>query len=747
MLSAPGLVHEELRLEAVAEYEPHSAFDEAPYTPILDLARELFNAPTAFVSLLDRHEQIFAARRGLALCRTDRDISFCAHAVAQDDMLVVLDASLDPRFHDNPLVTGDPAIRFYVGTPLRSPTGHAVGTLCVADVKPHNSFGDVKRSQLRHLAAMVVERLEVRRLLLASEAGQRRFENIAATSPDSIICANKDSVITFWNGAAERLFGYSREKAIGQNLDLIVPSRLRQGHKGGLKRAAGGAPPRLVGKVVELAAQHADGHEFPIELSLSMWQEENGANFGAILRDITDRRIKEEQLFRLAHHDALTELPNRFVLHRRVEQLNGGADPAALLIIDLDGFKTVNDDLGHAAGDAVLRQISRRLIGCVRSTDTVARLGGDEFALLLPGVSDIDNAGDVAQSVIHALSQPIELDGETVSVGASVGIALYVQDGSSSDELLSSADLALYEAKNHGRHCYRHYSPALRQATNRARAYDTELRRAHEHGEFEVFYQPQVRLTDGLLVGAEALLRWRHPRDGLLSPAAFMPGLENRPISADVGQWVLQEACLQAARWRNAGAPEFRMGVNLFGSQFRSGNLVDKVRAATQTVGLPPSALELEITENIMLRHDEGIIAPLRQLRQEGVQVAFDDYGTGYASLSMLKRFPLTRLKIDKSFVQAMCGSHQDAAVIRAVLLLGNAFGFSVIAEGVETTEQADRLRYKGCEEAQGYLFGRPMPASDFAAHFGLSPPGAVALHREPEQTIGHRARLLVEGD
>ena len=518
----------------------------------------------------------------------------------------------------------------------------------------------------------------------------------------------------------------------------------QQGHKGGLKRAAGGALSRLVGKVVELAALHADGHEFPIELSLSMWQEENGANFGAILRDITDRRVKEEQLFRLAHHDALTELPNRSVLHRRIEQLKGGADAAALLVIDLDGFKTVNDDLGHAAGDAVLREISRRLIGCVRSTDTVARLGGDEFALLLPGVNAIDNAGDVAQSVIHALSQLIELDGETVTVGASVGIALYVQDGSSSDELLSSADLALYEAKNHGRHCYRHYSLALRQATNRARAYDTELRRAHDNGEFEVFYQPQVRLADGMLVGAEALLRWRHPRDGLLSPAAFMPGLENRPISADVGQWVLQEACFQAARMRNAGAPEFRMGVNLFGSQFRSGNLVDNVYIALHTAALPPDALELEITENIMLRHDEGIVAPLTQLRQEGVQVAFDDYGTGYASLSMLKRFPLTRLKIDKSFVQAMCSSHQDAAVIRAVLLLGKAFGFSVIAEGVETTEQADRLRHKGCEEAQGYLFGRPMPASELANHFGLSRPGTVALHREPEQTTGYRAGLLV---
>ena len=728
MLSAPGLVHEELRLKAVAEYEPQNAFEEAPYTPILNLARELFSVPTAFVSLLERHEQIFVARRGFALCSTDREISFCAHAVAQDETLVVLDASLDPRFHDNPLVTGDPGIRFYVGTPLRSPTGHAVGTLCIVDAKPHNSFDDVKHSQLRHLAAMVVERMEVRRLLLASHAGQRRFENIAATSPDSIVCAGADNVITFWNHAAERMFGHSRQEVVGQSLELIVPPRMRHGHNRGLKRVAGGASPRLVGQIVELNAQHADGHEFPIELSLSMWQEENGANFGAILRDITDRRIKEEQLFRLAHHDPLTELPNRSVLHRRVEQLNGGVEPAALLAIDLDGFKSVNDDLGHAAGDAVLREISRRLITCVRSTDTVARLGGDEFAILLPGVGDAHQAGDVAQSTIQALSQPIELNGETVTVGASVGIALYVQDGSSSDELLSSADLALYEAKNHGRHCYRHYSPALRQATDRARAYDTELRRAHEDGEFEVFYQPQIRLIDGKLVGAEALLRWRHPRDGLLSPAAFLPGLENRPISTEVGQWTLQQACLQAACWRQVGVPEFRMGVNLFSSQFRTGNLVASVRTALQRANLPPSALELEITENIMLRHEQGIISPLCQLRNEGVQVAFDDYGTGYASLSMLKRFPLTRLKIDKSFVQGMCSSRQDAAVIRAVLLLGNAFGFSVIAEGVETEEQADRLRRKGCEEVQGYLFGRPMPASDFAAHFGFFPLGASAL-------------------
>lgn len=747
MLSAPHLAHEELRLQAVAEYEPQNGFEEAPYKPILDMVRELFNVPTAFVSLLERHEQIFVARCGLTLNRTDRDISFCAHAVAQDDMLVVLDASLDPRFHDNPLVTGEPRIRFYVGTPLRSPTGHAIGTLCLADIKPHNSFGNIKRHQLNCLAAMVVERMEVRRLLLASQAGQRRFENIAATSPDGIICADGDSVITFWNDAAERMFGHARAQAVGQNLDLIVPARLRQGHNGGLRRVARGASPHLVGQVVELPAQHADGHEFPIELSLSMWHEGNSANFGAILRDITDRRVKEEQLFRLAHHDPLTELPNRSVLHRRVEQLKGQVEPAALLAIDLDGFKTVNDDLGHAAGDAVLREIARRLISCVRSTDTVARLGGDEFALLLPGIGDIHQVGDIAESAIQALSQPIELDGETVSVGASVGIALYVQDGSSSDELLSSADLALYEAKSQGRHCYRHYSPALRQATDRARAYDTELRRAYEDHEFEIFYQPQIRLADGMLVGAEALLRWRHPQDGLLSPAAFLSGLENRPISAEVGQWVLQRACRQAAWWRENGLLDFRIGVNLFGSQFRSDNLVANVRAALNAANLPPSALELEITENIMLRHDQSVITLLRQLRHEGVQIAFDDYGTGYASLSMLKRFPLTRLKIDKSFVQGMCGSPQDAAVIRAVLLLGKAFDFSVIAEGVETEEQADRLRRKGCEEVQGYLFGRPMPAGDFASHFGLAQSKTSALHLKPEQIADYRTRLLLDAD
>ncbi|MGI4976116.1 MAG: putative bifunctional diguanylate cyclase/phosphodiesterase, partial [Janthinobacterium lividum] len=577
-------------------------------------------------------------------------------------------------------------------------------------------FTRTQRRHLERLAELALDKLELRRLQLAGEVGQRRFENIAATSPDGIICADSQGLVTFWNAAAERMFGHPAATVIGRDLELIVPPRMRGGHHGGLARVVSGGTPRLVGRLVEVMAQRADGSEVAVELSLSMWHEEGAASFGAILRDITERRINEDRLFRLAHHDPLTELPNRLVLCRRVEQLSGGRAPAALLMIDLDGFKAVNDDHGHVRGDAVLRQVSQRLLGCVRAADTVARLGGDEFAVLLGDVADPVRAGEVAESIIRALSRPIALDAATVGIGASVGIALYPGDGGSTAELLSSADLALYQAKGDGRHCHRVFTPALRSAVDRARAYDNELRRAHDHGEFEVFYQPQVRLSDDALVGAEALLRWRHPSDGLLAPGAFIAGLENRPISVEVGQWVLRTACRQAAAWREGGAGEFRIGVNLFGSQLRSGDLVASVRDALAASGLPPEALELEVTENILLRSDDSMVGPLRALRADGVQIAFDDYGTGYTSLGMLKRFPITRLKIDRSFVQGMAEQPDDAAIVRAILYLARTMGFSAIAEGIETPEQASRLRAKGCEEVQGFLFGRPMPAAEFAS-------------------------------
>jgi diguanylate cyclase (GGDEF)-like protein/PAS domain S-box-containing protein len=718
MLKPAIPVHEDIRLEVLHQYHPLESFDERIYGPVLDLARDLFEVPTAFMSFVERHQQLLPVKRGVDLSATEREVSFCAHAIAAEAMLVVLDATLDPRFSDNPLVTGAPHIRFYAGAPLVSYNGHAIGTLCIADSKPRNSFGAVERRHLEQLAAVVLDRLELRRLEFGQAVNQVRFENIAATSPDGIICADVDGRITFWNAAAERLLGFSAAEAVGKPLDLIVPERMRKGHDGGLKRVAGGATPRLVGRTVELIARRKDATEFPIELSLSMWQETEGTNFGAILRDISERKTSEERLFRLAHHDPLTELPNRAVLRRRIDELANRSAGAALLLVDLDGFKNVNDELGHAFGDSVLRQVAERLVGGVHRNDAVARLGGDEFAVLLFGVEDRQGAAAAADVLINSLSRPISVGLQTVTISASIGIAIYPVDGTNKDDLLSNADLALYQVKHHGRHGSCVFTPSLRRQADEARAYDQELQRAFEQSEFEVFYQPQVRLADETLVGAEALLRWRHPRDGLLPPGAFMTALAGRPLSAEVGRWVLSTASAQAAEWRRTVSAAFRIGVNLFGSQFHIGDLAGDVRHVLEMTGLPGEALELEITEDIILRLDDTMLPPLRDIRRLGVGVAFDDYGTGYGSLSMLRRFPVTRLKIDKGFVRNMCEEPKDAAIVRSILFLGRTLGLEVIAEGVETAEQAARLRRKNCPQVQGYLFGRPMPAAEFAVLF-----------------------------
>lgn len=331
-------------------------------------------------------------------------MSFCAHAIAREELLVVLDATLDPCFSDNPLVTGEPFIRFYAGVPLISPSGHAIGTLCIVDTTPHSAFDETARRQLRDLASMVLDKLELRRLELARQAGQARFENISAASPDGIVCVDQDGVISFWNSAAERLFGHSADDAIGRSVDLIMPEWVHSRRSDGMHEVASVALSHLVGRTVELEALHRGGTEFPIELSLSMWHENGVASFGAIIRDISERRANEERLFKLAHHDPLTELPNRAVLRSRIDQLARGTGRASVLILDLDGFKDVNDGFGSSAGDIVLKQVAKRLLGCVRATDIVARLGGDEFALLLLGVGDYRHACTIADSAIQAIA-------------------------------------------------------------------------------------------------------------------------------------------------------------------------------------------------------------------------------------------------------------------------------------------------------------------------------------------------------
>ncbi|MCJ2079838.1 putative bifunctional diguanylate cyclase/phosphodiesterase [Methylobacterium sp. J-090] len=718
--SEPLIAGETARIAALAEYDLIDTEAAPAFSQIVSLAARLFQVPTAFISLLDRDRQVFHAKVGLDVCETNRDVAFCSHAIAQFEALIVLDATIDARFCNNPLVTGAPFIRFYAGIPLRTPSGHAIGTLCLVDTKPKEYFSAIDLQTLDELAKLALDRLELRRLEVADRSSQSRFRHIAATSPDGIICADAQGFITFWNGSAEALFGHSAAEAAGQPVDLIVPERLRGGHGCGLHRIAAGGKPRLVGTTVELSARHRDGTEFPIELSLSMWKEGGTAAFGAIVRDIRKRRADEERLFRMAHLDPLTELPNRKVLHRRLTEIMAVASPVTVLMLDLDGFKEVNDSYGHAVGDAALRAIARRLLACIGPSDTAARLGGDEFVLLLHDLGDPLRAAEVAETVIAAIAEPFEQEGQVLRLGSSIGIALAPAHGEGADELLSCADLALYQAKSDGKHCHRLFVPVLRQEACRVRTCRDELGRAVERGEFMLFYQPQVRLSDGVLVGAEALIRWRHPKRGILAPIAFLSVLDASRYAAPVADWVLKTACAQAVRWRAAGASDFRIGVNLCGAQVQRGDLAETVAAILRDTGLPAAALELEITETIALHHDGELVAALHELRGYGVGIAFDDYGTGYASLSMLKRFPLTRLKIDRSFVTGMLASDEDVTIVQAILQLGCGFKLAVIAEGIETEEEHALLRNEGCQEGQGYLFGKPMPADAFATRFGL---------------------------
>ncbi|HUD34770.1 MAG TPA: EAL domain-containing protein [Variovorax sp.] len=709
-------VDEEERLDALGDYRLAEEEENLGLDEIVNVTSQLLCAPIALVSLVERTRLFFKSRVGVDVCEISREGSFCSHALhmPDDEMLVVPDARLDPRFVDIPLVRGAPFIRFYAGMPLRSPLGHVLGTLCVADTVPRARLTDRERTNLRAMALMVLDRLELRRLAVAGSVGQSRFENIAATSPDGIVCSDARGIITFWNGACERLFGIPVERALGANIDIIIPPRMRGGHEGGMRRVAEGGAPKLVGRTIELDAIHANGTEFPVELSLSMWQEGGRTTFGAIIRDISARRADEARLFDLAHLDSLSGLPNRGVLLARIADHVAKARPFALLMLDLDGFKDVNDTLGHSAGDAVLRQAARRLRDCVGPADTVARLGGDEFSILM---ADDDGArvDDCARRILEAVAAPMAVDGQTVHVTASIGIARCPADGRQVGDLLSAADLAMYHAKAEGRNCLSSFTHGLRDAVLTRRAFEGEIRRAIEHEEFELFYQPQVRIADGALLGLEALLRWRHPVEGLLAPYRFLSTIESGPFAADVGRWVMAAACAHAVRLRER-VPHLRMGVNLFGAQFRTGRLAREVMEVLERTRLPPDALELEITENIILQHDELMLEPLRVLRTLGVGIAFDDYGTGFASLSLLKRYPITRLKIDRSFVKEICTDHTDAAIVEMVIDLTEKIGIEVIAEGVEEIEQRDALQALGCEVVQGYLYGKPMSVPDLDA-------------------------------
>ncbi|MBA0176208.1 EAL domain-containing protein [Pectobacterium carotovorum] len=719
MSRAPISKDEDKRLAALREYGIKNVLFDPGLSNLISLAANIFSVPIVLVSLVEAERQLFAASVGVPFCETPRDISFCAHTILKKKIMVVPDALKDARFKNNPLVVGVPYIRFYAGIPLITPSGHAIGTLCIIDLKPRTTFTKRDEHNLQDLASLVMDKLEMRRLELARKASQVRFENIANTSPDTILCVNEKGLITFWNTAAEHMLEYTDEEIIGRSINTIVPDAFVVQ----LNHLVTDRDSLMKGVTLELNVQAKSGSLVPVELSVSMWEDNDNVSYGAILRDITERRRNEERLFLLAHLDPLTGLANRTLLTSNLETALKNEPAVCIMMVDLDGFKDVNDSLGHSSGDNILVHVAKKIKATVRSGDVVARMGGDEFALLFPGLSDKKVAGKIAEQIIHEISQAMVIDDHQINISASIGAVLYPEYGLTVQDLLTSADLALYQAKSEGRNCYRFFTRELLEVFQAKHAFQLEFVRAYEQHEFEMFYQPQVKLATNEIVGAEALLRWRHPERGLLSPAAFLTALENGPWAERVGDWIVETACRQAAEWSQASDSYFRISINLFSAQFRTGMLAQKIMDILARTGLQPSSLELEITENIILRYDESMLQPLNTLREAGIGIAFDDYGTGYASLSMLKNYPVTRLKIDQTFVRTMCESPPDAAIVRAILYLGKSFGLGVIAEGVETLEQSERLRGKGCEEAQGYLFGHPMPAEEFTQLLKLNKP------------------------
>jgi diguanylate cyclase (GGDEF)-like protein/PAS domain S-box-containing protein len=539
---------------------------------------------------------------------------------------------------------------------------------------------------------------------------------------DGVITINRHGAIESFNKAASAIFGYQADEVLGRNVDLLMPSSYRDSHDGHLHHHGMTGSTSLIGKPRDMLGQRKDGSVFPLSVSVSKIARQGRPTFIGVVRDITERRQQEEEIQRLAFYDPLTQLPNRRLLLDRLKQALANSARtgqfAALMFLDLDHFKLLNDTRGHDVGDELLQQVAARLKTCVREGDTVARLGGDEFVVLLEGLAhpvhdSAAHAEGVASKILDTLGQPYPLRGYRHESTPSVGIVVFCGDQDSTDELLKKADVAMYQAKAAGRNTVRFFDPAMQASVAAHAALEHDMRRGLARQEFMLLYQFQVDVR-GVPIGAEALLRWNHATRGLVPPNEFIPLAEDSGMGTLLGHWVLETACNQLALW---GAQEATAGwtlsINVGSSQFADAGLVDQIDRVLRKTGANPQRLRLELTEHLLMNGGPHVRERMLAIKALGVGFSLDDFGTGYSSLHHLQRLPLDQLKIDQSFVREVLTAPDDAAVARSVVALGHCLGLTVIAEGVETAEQRNLLAELGCDAFQGYYFGRPAPASE----------------------------------
>ncbi|MFZ0499298.1 MAG: EAL domain-containing protein [Steroidobacteraceae bacterium] len=567
------------------------------------------------------------------------------------------------------------------------------------------------------LRSMVERAANAEALFEEKERAQVTLNSIG----DAVISTDVGGRVTYLNAVAESMTGWSLEEAVGRPLEevfRVANAATRESVRNPMTLAI--LENKTVGLESNCVLIRRDGTEAAIEDSAAPIHDRRGHVTGAVMvfRDVSMARALSLKMAHLARHDSLTDLPNRVLLNDRLTQALALArrhqKRLALLFLDLDRFKGINDSLGHAIGDRLLQSVAERLLACVRSSDTVSRQGGDEFVILLSEVTQPADAAVTAEKILLALSMPHRIDQQDLHLAASIGVVTYPDDGTEAKTLLKHADLAMYCAKDSGRNTYRLFEPDMNGYTADRQSLESGLHRAIERHEFVLHYQPIMRLDSGELIGVEALIRWRHPQRGLVPPAQFVPIAEESGFIAPIGRWVLHEACRQSRAWRAAGLPPLRIAINISTVELRDKGFVESVGAILEEHGLVPRDLELELTETFLMRDSNSTAAVLQSLSNLGVRIALDDFGTGYSSLSHLKRFPIDTLKIDQSFVHNLATDADDASIVSAVIGMGKGLQIRVVAEGVETPEQLAFLRRQGCPEGQGYYFSRPVSAGEF---------------------------------
>ena len=539
---------------------------------------------------------------------------------------------------------------------------------------------------------------------------------------DAVLCTDCSGNVTYLNFVAEIMTGWGREEANGLPLTevfRIIDAATRQTAKGPLEMAV--EQNSAAGLTLNSVLIRRDGREFAIENSSAPIHDRAGRVIGSVIvfHDVSASRVMSLEMTRLAQHDFLTGLPNRVLLFDRINQSISLARrknrSIAVMFVDLDRFKEINDLYGHDAGDKLLQSVSKRLLAGVRGSDTVSRLGGDEFVILLSEIHYPDDAGKSAKKILLSLCAPCSIGGQNLRVEGSIGISVYPDDGEDAETLIKNADAAMYHAKEKGRNNFQFFKNEFRLKSVRRQFIEGDLRRALDRAKFLLHYQPKVDLHTGKIAGAEALIRWRQPDRELIRPSLFIPVAEDSGLIVQIGRWVLHEACRQAREWQDAGLPYLLISVNASAAEFRSKTFVAGVRGALDETRLDARYLDIELTERILVVNDETVVSVLRELKQMGIHLEVDDFGTGYSSLSYLQDFPVDVLKIDQSFVHRITSDVHDSPIVRSIVDMGRNLNLRVIAEGIETPQQLAVLQSERCAEGQGYLLGRPMPSAQFA--------------------------------